>query len=284
MKPPRTHPTAAQRLARRLEADIVSGKIPVGARLPTMASLAEDFDVSPATVQNAFGILRDKGLIRTRQGSGSFVIETKLLNTVHPEQHYRDQKLVAFRPHDHRVPKVSTGEVLENHIAPLRERTDFDGERIDTSLENVALSTLDLQSGASVLWRREILFDADRTLVELKTSIIPMRVVDGFPEQRDRYLRDEIRVMQLLAELGIEVTNVQNRIMARPTYGREAAELGVSDKRGLFVVHEVMRDEDDTPVQFSESLMPFESTALQYNIELPPPGRILADRLNEQET
>jgi len=44
-----------------------------GSRLPSERALAQEFDVSRATIVSAFHLLRGEGLIETRRGAGSWV-------------------------------------------------------------------------------------------------------------------------------------------------------------------------------------------------------------------
>ena len=60
-------------VADELRAAIVGGRFPPGARLRSERALAEEFDVSRATIVNAFHLLRSEGLIETRRGAGSWV-------------------------------------------------------------------------------------------------------------------------------------------------------------------------------------------------------------------
>jgi DNA-binding GntR family transcriptional regulator len=43
-------------------------------RLPSVTELAETYDVSPATVKRALGVLRKEGLVRSVRGRGTFVV------------------------------------------------------------------------------------------------------------------------------------------------------------------------------------------------------------------
>jgi len=56
-----------------LRDNIVSGRLPDGARLPSTRSLAEQLDVSRITVVNAYAALEGDGLLVTREGSGTYV-------------------------------------------------------------------------------------------------------------------------------------------------------------------------------------------------------------------
>jgi DNA-binding GntR family transcriptional regulator len=62
---------------RHLRRDIASGRYPVGEQLPSARELADRYGVAGMTVTNAIGVLRDEGLVTTRQGSrGATVIAT----------------------------------------------------------------------------------------------------------------------------------------------------------------------------------------------------------------
>jgi DNA-binding transcriptional regulator YhcF (GntR family) len=75
-----------QQVASIMRAAILTRKYEPGERLPSFGDLAKHFDVAPMTVQKAVGLLRDEGLIVTRQGKGSFVRQ-------------RTERAVGLRPH-----------------------------------------------------------------------------------------------------------------------------------------------------------------------------------------
>jgi DNA-binding GntR family transcriptional regulator len=64
------------RIADDLRRDIASGRYPVGEMLPSAGEIAERYRVAKMTVSNAIAVLRDEGLVQTRQGSPSMVIAT----------------------------------------------------------------------------------------------------------------------------------------------------------------------------------------------------------------
>jgi DNA-binding FadR family transcriptional regulator len=65
----------AHELIARLTADITSGKLAPGARLPTETELIAAAGVSRTVVREAVAALRADGLVVTRQGVGAFVAE-----------------------------------------------------------------------------------------------------------------------------------------------------------------------------------------------------------------
>jgi DNA-binding FadR family transcriptional regulator len=74
--PALTPPVIRQRyeqVADRLVADLRTGGLAPGSRLPGERELAQRLGVGRATVREALGALQLRGLVETRQGAGSFV-------------------------------------------------------------------------------------------------------------------------------------------------------------------------------------------------------------------
>jgi DNA-binding transcriptional regulator YhcF (GntR family) len=102
-----------QQVANALRAAILTRKFAPGDKLPSGPQLATTYGVARMTVQQAIRILRDEGLIVSRQGSGVFVRE-------------RTERPVGLRPHLERAfeqPAVSvdfagfSGETLHGAIS-----------------------------------------------------------------------------------------------------------------------------------------------------------------------
>ncbi len=66
----------AHELIARLTADITSGRLAPGARLPTEQEMIAATGVSRTVVREAVAALRAEGLVMTRQGVGAFVAES----------------------------------------------------------------------------------------------------------------------------------------------------------------------------------------------------------------
>jgi len=60
-------------LVGQIEYGVSSGRLPPGSRLPSVRELAERLELSPVTVSNVFRTLRERELIETVPGSGTFV-------------------------------------------------------------------------------------------------------------------------------------------------------------------------------------------------------------------
>lgn len=65
------------RVADDIAARIASGELAAGARLRSERDLAEYYEVAYGTVRRAMAVLRERGLISTVQGRGTFVTAPK---------------------------------------------------------------------------------------------------------------------------------------------------------------------------------------------------------------
>ena len=60
-----------------IKMSIASGKLPVGAQLPSVRGLAEQLTINPKTVAKAYDELAGEGWLLARQGLGLFVAEAR---------------------------------------------------------------------------------------------------------------------------------------------------------------------------------------------------------------
>lgn len=66
-----------QQLVGQIEYGVSSGRWAPGVALPSVRDLAEQLDLSPVTVSHAFKSLRERGIIETFPGRGTFVAQTR---------------------------------------------------------------------------------------------------------------------------------------------------------------------------------------------------------------
>jgi DNA-binding GntR family transcriptional regulator len=62
-------------IAAEIERRIGAGEYPAGTKLPGILALCAEFSVAQVTARKALADLRERGLIRTENGIGSFVRE-----------------------------------------------------------------------------------------------------------------------------------------------------------------------------------------------------------------
>lgn len=106
-----------QQVSAELRASILTGTFAAGDKLPSQAELSRHYGVARMTVQQALRILKDDGLIVSRQGSGMFVRE-------------RMAKPVGLRPH------------IEQAFRAQDVRIDFSGYTAET-LHGILSEALD---------------------------------------------------------------------------------------------------------------------------------------------
>ena len=58
-----------------IKGELLSGRLEPGSRLPTVASLSQQLEVSPASVREAYRVLQSLGLLEVTRGRGTFVSE-----------------------------------------------------------------------------------------------------------------------------------------------------------------------------------------------------------------
>ena len=66
-------------LVEKIRIEIVSGKLKLGQRIPSVRELAINARVNPNTMQKALAELEDEGLVYTERTNGKFVTENKEL-------------------------------------------------------------------------------------------------------------------------------------------------------------------------------------------------------------
>ena len=159
-----------QRIADVLMARIGSGEFPPGSRLPTEPQLKAEYDVSSTTVRNAVKALAAAGIVETRHGAGTFVIERKLLtiNATTTEDLDRRRGIVA-------QDSWSTDVKEAGHEPDQR----FECLNVAASDEQARL--LGVEPGAWLVMRR-CWRTVDGVPASIEASVFPRWLVDALPE------------------------------------------------------------------------------------------------------
>lgn len=158
-------------VAERLLGDIVAGKYPPGARLPTEPELCEAMGVSRATVREAMKSLQQRGVTSIEQGRGTFV---------NPRHRWSplDPVLLAARTGgapDGRDPAwpvrlVEARRVVEVGVAALaaRRRSEADLEEMRASIAAMEAARDDVTAfaAADLSFHEAVLKAADNELIQ----------------------------------------------------------------------------------------------------------------------
>jgi GntR family transcriptional regulator len=154
-------------IAEAIRAQIESGELPPGAKLPSERELASTYGTARNTAREAVRILSDAGLVIINHGQGSFVRPStpliRLGNDRYSPRH-RDTGLSPFKLECAKQGKTGRFQVLDiDRVQP----PPGVAERLGVSKED-----------KSVL-RRENVFFADDDPVERVTTYIPWSIAEG---------------------------------------------------------------------------------------------------------
>lgn len=58
-----------------IKVELITGQKKPGEKLPSVRELAKVFDINPNTVQKAYQLLEEEGIIKSERGSGSYITE-----------------------------------------------------------------------------------------------------------------------------------------------------------------------------------------------------------------
>ena len=115
--PPRFSPVSSgarlsDQVAQQLAAEIHTGRLAPGAKLPPEARLVEQFQVSRTVVREAMSRLKSLGLVDSRQGSGVFVSATRAFAPLNFDARHAESKIAV-------VQMVEVRRALEAEVAGL---------------------------------------------------------------------------------------------------------------------------------------------------------------------
>jgi len=241
-----------QRIAEALRASVRSGHYPPGSRIPTEASLAEEFDVSVPTVRQAIAVLRAEGLLMSRHGVGTFV---------------RDLHRLRRRSRDrYGIARSRPGLLSDN----LRHEITFAG-RAGAPADIAEI--MGIAPGTEVILRRRALFSRrSGEIEEIGASWLPVEIAGG------TYLEEPAVVPKALFRCVEELTGrtygrATDRWVARlPTPGEILALKLPTGAAVLHVVH-TARDERGTVVEVSESIWPADRIEIIDDYPIPGEAR-----------
>jgi DNA-binding transcriptional regulator YhcF (GntR family) len=221
-----------QQVANALRAAILTRKFAPGDKLPSGPQLAESYGVARMTVQQAVRILRDEGLIVSRQGSGVFVRE-------------RTERPVGLRSH------------LERAFEEARVSVDFAGFSGET-LHGAISEPLDKIRAGRI---RPISITVRLLLPDPSIPwTLPVRIDDmadspAFRTRADRIMRRHAgAIVDAVAELGvmglIEETHAEIRVYPAVPLFKLYVLNGTETFFGYYPVekHDVQLDGERTPI------------------------------------
>lgn len=225
------------RIADALRAEIQSGELRPGSRIPAETALTERFGVSLPTLRQAIGVLRAEGLIESRHGVGTFVKDERRLQRRSRSRYGRardDEKLLTADL-EHRI--VFAGRApVPAHIA----------------------EAMDVEPGTEVVIRRRHLSDPESgRLEEIGASYLPARYAVGtFLEERPVVPKALFLCMEDLS--GKRYTRARDAWVSRLPTIEESTILDLPTGAPVLQVIHTAWSEDGDVLEVSESIWPAE--------------------------
>lgn len=221
-----------------LEFSIKEGEMPPGSKLPTEQELAGRFGVNRHTVRRALTLLAEKELIRTEQGSGSFVREQVIDYAVGARTRFHENLL--------RQERKPRGELVSSGIIPATTEV---------------ARALELEKGESVIVL-ETLGEADGVRICLASAHFPQARFPGL----DGHFRETGSVTQALRHYGVmDYRRKSTHISSRLPTAREARMLRQAKTRPVLVTESINVDPREWPIEFCETR--FASERVHFIIE-----------------
>lgn len=247
-----------KQIADDLRLQIESGQLPPGAQLRTEIELREKYQASRNTVRDAVKWLISRGLVETRPGQGTFVV----------------QMIVPFITNLTGDPQTASGgegdtytqEVTAKLRTPYSESPQVGVQNADPAM----ISELHLDEAASVITRHQQRF-IDGTPWCLQTSFYPMDLVQrGATRLLEATNIEEGTVAYLRESLRIKQTSYRDILTVRAPDGNEARFFGLPDDGRISVI-ETRRtafDKSGEPIRVTLTVYPADRN--QFAIEVGP--------------
>jgi len=215
-----------------LEQQIRSGRVKPGDQLPTQEALAEHFEVSLAPVKQALRELEERGIIATRQGRGTYVMDATPLS----------EEIIDAN----RIPNF-TRDMAERGLT-ARSRV-LAMELLSAAEAQTAAAELKVEDpGRLVRIRRVRLADGDPLC--LQTCYFPDVQVPGIVERGLGPSESLTEVLQ--SEYGIIIAVSRQTISATAATEEDAGHLDVRVGEPLLLVERTSYVSTNEPVEFLE--------------------------------
>jgi GntR family transcriptional regulator len=250
-----------RQIAEDLRRQIESGELSHGDQLPTEIELREKYEASRNTVRDAVKWLIIRGLVETRPGQGTFVVE-KILPYV--------TQLIG----DPSTGRDDEGPVYVAEVQAMRRIPSSTDPRVEIQRAvDVIQAELQLDEGSTVVSRHQERY-IDGTPWSLQTSFYPMSLVEqGALKLIQAPNIVEGTVEYLRTELGLRQAGYRDKITVRAPNGTEASFFRLPDD-GRVAVFEVSRtafDDKGKPFRLTVSVYPADRNQFTVNVGKVPP-------------
>ncbi len=248
-----------RQIADDLQRKIEAGELKRGGQLPTEMDLRDQYDASRNTVRDAIKWLSTRGLVETRPGQGTFVIEriTPFVTALTGEPHGGDEA-------------IYKAEVEASSRTPVNSPP-----RVEVQLAQPTVAqALHIETGAQVVSRHQQRF-IDDTPWSLQTSYYPMTLVTDKGATKLIQATDipEGAVEYLAKECGIQQVGYRDSIAVRAPDESEAAyfKIPADGRVPVFEIFRVGFDEAGERIRLTVTVYPTDRNRFVINVGDTPP-------------
>jgi GntR family transcriptional regulator len=246
-----------RQIADDLQHRIESGELGRGAQIPTELELREHYEASRNTIRDAIKWLMTRGLVETRPGQGTFVVEkiNPLVTTLTGDPE-------TGRGGGEGGPYIA--EVAASHRNPEISEPRVEIQKADERLAK----SLRIEPGDSVVSRHQQRF-IDDTPWSLQTSFYPMSLVErGATELIQARDIDGGTVAYLAEKCGIEQAGYRDTIAVRPPDDNEARffKLPADGRVSVFEIYRVGFDKEGNRFRLTITIYPSDRNRLRVEV------------------
>jgi GntR family transcriptional regulator len=239
---------AYQRIADDLRAAIASDSLRPGDKVPSERDLARRYGTAHMTARQALGLLKDEGLIATRQGRGTFVRPRPPLR-IGSQRYSRQHRLRGVSPFmaDTQSLGPATFEMLR--FGPVPVSADIAGR-------------LGMREGETALLTH-LRFHAGTQIMQVSAAYVPFGPVQGTPVADPARRPWETDTITNLENLGIVVDEVIEEIVSRAATATEIHDLRLPPGAHVFALARTMLAAGK-PVETCDITLPTDRFLLSY--------------------
>lgn len=252
-----------RQIAEDLRRQIEAGELSPEAQLPTEIELREQYDASRNTVRDAIKWLITRGLVETRPGQGTFVVE----------------KITPFVTTLTGDPKTGFGggedDIYDLEVKATRREPTASDPRVEIQQADEAIAAeLQIDTGSTVISRHQRRY-IDGTPWSLQTSFYPMKFIEqGAARLIQATDISQGTVSYLRDTLGVDQIGWRDMIIVRAPNEVETTFFKLPDD-GRVPVIETRRttfDAQEKPVRLTVSVYPADRNQFAINV-----GQVPAD-------
>jgi DNA-binding GntR family transcriptional regulator len=220
-------------IAGTIRADIESGTLAEGERIPSAREIVATWGVALATATKVHARLRSEGLIRSVPGVGSVVSTGQRA--------------------------IGGGQLLAStrargRVYVLGDRAEVRSSEVVPAPENVAVA-LGVEEGSPVV-RRERVIDRDGASVSVSVSWLPGEHVGRAPRLLSTERIPEGTFAYLASVLGLELTGGHEQASAARASAVEASALGVEEGSPVQLTRTWFLAAEDNVIEYGEAVHP----------------------------